>query len=637
MRSTPPTSAAVYARISHDPSGERLGVQRQEADCVEEAKRRGWNVAKVYVDDDRSAFDTRKPRPEYQRLLKDIQLGLRDGVMIWRLDRLHRQPRELEEFIVICDKHRVALATVTGDVDLATSQGRLLARTWGAFAAHECEIRSERMSRANLERARHGIMRIPRGEYGFKRDGNIVNDAEATVIREAAARLLRGESLRGICNDLNRRGIPSARKVLWTAASMRCMLGNPRLAGWSTYHGEVVGKGAWKAILTRRQSERVRSLLADPDRRTGDGTRRRYLLTGLVRCGRCGARMRSRGNGHARTYVCPWQPGQIGCGRVSINVEDLEGVFLDRLYQRLDSDELPATLQRGHLSDAKWRKAQSAMNGAEARLRSMARDYSTGSLTRVEWRAARPALLERARVTRRSLLQNRAEDIVAEFIGHADDLRAAWADVTPSRQRAITGALVEEVVIWPATSSRSRGEERTLIWWCGEARPGTPRGARRGIAERRAAGEFDQCSVALCVEPYSASGYCKLHLSRITKHGQAGTAQRLRMSPYRGALCAADNCDRAAVAVGRCAPHYEEWVRDDPTRPRCGVTDCGRSAQAGQWCSRHYQRLTRTGTTELRPRVRASPSPQSHGRSRAHVAPHDAPASAVLPRERSAH
>jgi len=347
--------------------------------------------------------------------------------------------------------------------------------------------------------------------------------------------------------------------------------------------------------------------------------------------------MRSRGNGHARTYVCPWQPGQIGCGRVSINVEDLEGVFLDRLYQRLDSDELPATLQRGHLSDAKWRKAQSAMNGAEARLRSMARDYSTGSLTRVEWRAARPALLERARVTRRSLLQNRAEDIVAEFIGHADDLRAAWADVTPSRQRAITGALVEEVVIWPATSSRSRGEERTLIWWCGEARPGTPRGARRGIAERRAAGEFDQCSVALCVEPYSASGYCKLHLSRITKHGQAGTAQRLRMSPYRGALCAADNCDRAAVAVGRCAPHYEEWVRDDPTRPRCGVTDCGRSAQAGQWCSRHYQRLTRTGTTELRPRVRASPSPQSHGRSRAHVAPHDAPASAVLPRERSAH
>jgi site-specific DNA recombinase len=606
MRSTAPTSAAVYARISHDPSGERLGVQRQEADCVEEAKRRGWGIAQVYVDDDRSAFDTRKPRPEYQRLLKDIQLGLRDGVMIWRLDRLHRQPRELEEFIVICDKHRVALATVTGDVDLATSQGRLLARTWGAFAAHECEIKSERMSRANLERARHGIMRIPRGEYGFRDDGNIVNEKEATVIRGAAARLLCGDSLRGICTELNERGIPSARKVLWTSASLRCILGNPRLAGWSTYHGDIVGKGAWTAILTRRQSERVRSLLADPDRRTGDGTRRRYLLTGIVHCGRCGARMRSRGSGHTRTYVCTWQPGRVGCGRVSINVEALDGLFMDRLYRRLDSDELPATLQRGHLSDATWRKQQSAMSASEARLRSMARDYSTGLLSRLEWRAARPALLERARATKATLLQNRAEDVAAEFIGHADDLRAAWLGITPSRQRAITGASVEEVVIWPATSSRSRAEERTVIWWRGEARPGTPRGARRGIAERRAAGEFEHCSVTSCLEPYRSGGYCKLHLGRITKHGHAGIAQRLHASPYRGALCTTGSCDRTAVAVGYCAAHYDKWVRDDSARPRCGVTDCGRSAQVGEWCSRHYQRLGRTGTTELRARVRAA-------------------------------
>lgn len=75
-----------------------------------------------------AALSTRKPRPGYQRLLHDIEEGLVDGVLIWRLDRLHRQPRELEEFIVITDKHQVALATVTGDVNLATTQGRLVAR-----------------------------------------------------------------------------------------------------------------------------------------------------------------------------------------------------------------------------------------------------------------------------------------------------------------------------------------------------------------------------------------------------------------------------------------------------------------------------------------------------------------------------
>ena len=168
MRAGSPKSAAIYTRISHDPSGERLGVQRQEADCLEEAKRRGWSVARVYIDDDFSAFNPKKPRPEYQQLLTDIQGGLRDGVMIWRLDRLHRQPRELEEFIVLCDKHQVALATVTGDVDLATSQGRLLARAWGAFAAHECDVRIERQQRANLERARNGIIGGRQRLFGYK-------------------------------------------------------------------------------------------------------------------------------------------------------------------------------------------------------------------------------------------------------------------------------------------------------------------------------------------------------------------------------------------------------------------------------------------------------------------------------------
>jgi site-specific DNA recombinase len=68
-----------------------------------------WEVAGIYIDDDWSAFSTRKPRPEYQRLLRDIQEGGVDGVLIWRLDRLHRQPRELEESIVITDNTRLRL------------------------------------------------------------------------------------------------------------------------------------------------------------------------------------------------------------------------------------------------------------------------------------------------------------------------------------------------------------------------------------------------------------------------------------------------------------------------------------------------------------------------------------------------
>jgi site-specific DNA recombinase len=66
VRTQVPQTAAIYCRISHDPSGERLGVQRKEDDCRAEAARRQWQVTGIYIDDDRSAFNTRKPRPEYQ-------------------------------------------------------------------------------------------------------------------------------------------------------------------------------------------------------------------------------------------------------------------------------------------------------------------------------------------------------------------------------------------------------------------------------------------------------------------------------------------------------------------------------------------------------------------------------------------
>jgi site-specific DNA recombinase len=104
MRRTPQT-AAIYLRISSDPLGDTLGVKRQEADCVAEAARRGWVVSEIYTDDDRSAFSG-KPRPDYLRLLANVRLGLHDGVMAWRLDRLHRQLSELENFITIRDGRR---------------------------------------------------------------------------------------------------------------------------------------------------------------------------------------------------------------------------------------------------------------------------------------------------------------------------------------------------------------------------------------------------------------------------------------------------------------------------------------------------------------------------------------------------
>src|SRR5438105_2394327 len=97
-----PRAAAIYARISADPSGTALGVARQEADCRSLADRKGWTVTEIYVDNDLSAYSG-KPRPAYRRLLEDIKGARVDAVIVWHLDRLHRNPKDLEEFFEICD------------------------------------------------------------------------------------------------------------------------------------------------------------------------------------------------------------------------------------------------------------------------------------------------------------------------------------------------------------------------------------------------------------------------------------------------------------------------------------------------------------------------------------------------------
>jgi site-specific DNA recombinase len=92
----------VSMRGSRLRDGDQLGVRRQVADCEALADRRGWMVVERYVDDDVSAY-AGAGRPEYRRLLEDLDAGHLDAVLVWHLDRLHRQPKELEEFFDFVD------------------------------------------------------------------------------------------------------------------------------------------------------------------------------------------------------------------------------------------------------------------------------------------------------------------------------------------------------------------------------------------------------------------------------------------------------------------------------------------------------------------------------------------------------
>jgi DNA invertase Pin-like site-specific DNA recombinase/cytochrome c553 len=283
--------AAIYLRQSSDPTGAQLGVSRQREDCTKLCEAKGWAWAE-YVDNDTSATK-RKPRPAYQEMLTDIRNGAIGAVVVWHMDRLHRQPMELEEFINLADAKGVALATVTGDVDLSTDTGRLVARITGAVARAETERKVARMTRRYRQDAEAGKPHPTRTAFGYTRQQQL-DERESAAVRKAYADVLAGASLGGIATAWNAQGFTSGRGKQWDATGVRVVLLNARNAGLRSHHGEIVAQGTWPAIVDRDTFDTVTALLRNPGRRIGATRGRKYLLSGLALCGKCGKTVGSR-------------------------------------------------------------------------------------------------------------------------------------------------------------------------------------------------------------------------------------------------------------------------------------------------------------------------------------------------------
>lgn len=449
-------NAAIYARISDDRDGDRLGVGRQLEDCRALAESKGWPVAREYVDNDVSAYK-RKVRPEYRQLLADIEAGAIDAVVVYNEDRLHRQPRELEEFFDVCDDAGVRdLASVAGDIDLSTTDGKLMARIKGAVAAKESDDKSRRIKRKALELAENG--KVSGGgtrPFGFEPDRKTHRPEEVAEIREAARRVLDGETVRSVCVDFNDRRVRTVTGKPWTPQVLTRLLKSGRISGRREHHGEIVADAEWDAIVSARDGDRLRAILLDPTRRK-NGRAHRYLLAGMLRCGRCGEPLvsRPRQDGRRR-YVCARGPGLQGCGKMAVVADEVEELVVEMALYRLEGPDLARALAAARLGDQEANHQRDLDDAAE-QLEELAAAYGNREFTMQEWIAARAPVEERLNKARAALARDTGTAAISEFIGDAEALRRIWPDLPLSRRRAILAALLDHVVVNPARRGFNR-------------------------------------------------------------------------------------------------------------------------------------------------------------------------------------
>lgn len=455
------TTAAVYLRISQDRDGTMLGVDRQREDCLATCKKNRWKVGEVFVDDDTSAYSRRKVRHGYRAMLEALKAGTVDGVVAWHPDRLHRSTVELEEFIDLVETTGAQVVTVqAGVLDLATPTGRMTARIVGAVARHESEHKAERIRRQREQAARAGSFHGGRRPFGYARDGVTVVGVEADLIRDAAARVLGGESIRRIADDWNERKIPTTSGGTWQITSIRSMLAGPRLAGLRVHRGDVVGDAEWPAILDRTTFEKVCLILGDPRRRQGGATPV-HLLSSLLRCGRCGGVMHaSRRTDGARRYICNRKPGEDRCGRVAVTAEPVERLVTEAVLYAIESPAVNKAMRRKPTKIGPDHAG--IISACEQQLDELAADYGAGTIQRREWLNARGSIEKRLNEARRHLARDEGTEALAPL--RDVDPRAAWDGLDLEHRRAVIAALVDRVVIRPSTGPVFEASRVDVVW-----------------------------------------------------------------------------------------------------------------------------------------------------------------------------
>jgi site-specific DNA recombinase len=439
---------AVYTRISDDDEGKGLGVKRQADDCRALAKLRGWQVAYVACDNSVSAFKTNIIRPEFERMMADLEAGLVDGIVAYDLDRFARQPTDLERAIKLYDKRPGVFATVQGDIDLGSADGRTMARIMVAFANKSSMDMSRRQSRKQRQLAELGMYGGGgKRAYGFDDDRVTVRPTEAKIIQEAAYRVLAGESLTSICRGFNERGVPATGSAPWRRNTLRGLLLTPRIAGLRIYRGALVlgadgqpVKARWEPIIDPQTWEAVRELLVDPARAINRGRDSKYLLSGFLRCP-CSSKMFGVSIRGARKYRChqDW-----GCGRTVRMATPLDEHITELVLRYLERQELEPVDEISAEEDVIDRQ----ITEAERSLAALINEWNEGRMSDAVFFAAQAKKEASLTALRRQRAKRRQ---IHAPVGPG--VRQIWESANLSQRRAILSEVLVGVKVLPKPNS----------------------------------------------------------------------------------------------------------------------------------------------------------------------------------------
>ncbi len=323
--------AAIYIRVSTDAQREEgYSIDAQKEMLTAYCVSKGIKKYEYYIDGGFSGSNIE--RPELKRLIGDIKSGKISMVLVYKLDRLSRSQKDTLYLIEdVFNPNNVDFVSLNESMDTSTPLGRLMLGILSAFAQLERENIRERTSMGMKERVKSGYWmgggRVPFGYDYDKKLGILVPNSDAETVKRVYDLYLKGYSTNSIARMLNLSYERLARQILTRKTN----------AGYIVYKGEeFLGKHA--PLISPETYEKAMEIMKKRSKRRK--TDAGYLLTGLVKCGYCGAGMRYQKWGKkGYKLVCyshdkskPHMVKDPDCQNEGIWAEEIEDIVLNDLF-----------------------------------------------------------------------------------------------------------------------------------------------------------------------------------------------------------------------------------------------------------------------------------------------------------------
>ena len=275
--------AALYIRVSTDAQrdeGYSIPAQRKMLEAYCESK----NITNYDFYEDGGFTGSNIERPEMRRLIEDTKKGLISHVVIYKLDRLSRSQRDTLYLIEeVFNPHSVDFISLNENLDTSTPMGRAMLGIMSAFAQLEREQIRERTRMGMTERVKEGYWpgggRVPFGYDYDRNQGILVPNEDAETVRRIYELYLQGHSPQKIADMLGLKYDRLAVQILTRKTNIGIIYYNGR--EYKGRHEPIVNTETYEKAMDMMRERSVQRIV------TGD-----HLLTGLVYCGKCGAKMR---------------------------------------------------------------------------------------------------------------------------------------------------------------------------------------------------------------------------------------------------------------------------------------------------------------------------------------------------------